>query len=306
MLSCLCSVACAPQNGPQPKSAPAGENPAFATKYPTRLTAATGRYDVELESSAKLREGLAKYPDEIQGPDWEYVQHVYELADADGKSAHFAAVQEENALVAKFFVDEKQAIVRQVGGSVTAETKKNSCEGEYYGAVSWSLEKSVQDRLDERVEAASSARRYLEQRGTSLKKADRDKLAKHAQSIALASYLAHVALPERHAELQRLVAEQSDVAKTLRKKQSELQAIPEDAGTADEQKARKAELGAVQKAMAELEAPHKAAKERLEKSEEAVNKAQGDYEAAFAALIDKVDERAHGPKAAVIELDEQE
>ena len=61
-------------------------------------------------------------------------------------------MQRDSALIAKFFVDEKQPLVRQVGGSVDHEAKQNECKGDYYGAVSWGLEKAVQDRLKERAD----------------------------------------------------------------------------------------------------------------------------------------------------------
>ncbi len=158
-------------------------------------------------------EQIPKYPAEPQGPRLDRGADRLRKADRDGKSGHYAEVQRDGALVAKFFVDEKQQLVRQVGGSVDHEAKQNACKGEYYGAVSWGMEKAVQDRLKERSDKASSAMKYIEQNADSFKKSDRTVIEKQARDLALAAYLAYVALPERHADLERLLAEHDGVKK---------------------------------------------------------------------------------------------
>jgi hypothetical protein len=234
---------CNQESGPEPRSAPAADHAAYAATYPQRLTTATSRQELESKGSTALVEQMAKYPAELSDPDWNIALGTYERADADGKSGHFAEVQRDSALVAKFFVDEKQQLVRQVGGSVDHEAKANACKGEYYGAVSWGLEKAVQDRLKERADKASSALKYLEQNGDGLKKkADRTALEKQARDLSLAAYLAHVALPERHEELQRLVDEHDGVKKTLARRREEIEKTPAEAGDAAAKKSRQEEL----------------------------------------------------------------
>jgi hypothetical protein len=117
-----------------------------------------------------------------------------------------------------------------------------------------------------------------------LKKADRTALEKQARDLALAAYLAHVALPERHAELERLVAEHDKVKKTLARRREELEKAPADAGDAEAKKSRQAELDAIKASEAELPAAHEAAKKRLAESEQEVAKAQKAYDDAYEAL----------------------
>jgi len=280
----LAFLGCSNQSGPAPRSAPASENSAYATEYPARLTTAVSRQELEAKGGQTLVEQIPKYPSELGSPDWTVAQGTYERAAEDGKSGHYAEVQRDGALVAKFFVDEKQQLVRQVGGSVDHEAKQNACKGDYYGAVSWGLEKAVQDRLKERADKASSAIKYLEQHGDGLKKADRTVLEKQARDLALAAYLANVALPERHEELQRLVAEHDGVKKTLARRREELEKVPADAGDAEAKKARQAELDAVKAAEADLAQAHEAAQKRLTQSEQEVERAQKAYDDAYDAL----------------------
>lgn len=275
---------CNQEAGPAPKTAPASEHAAYATEYPEQLKTATARHEFEAKGGVTLVEQIPKYPSELKDPDWTVALSVYEKADQDGKSGHYAEVQRESAVVAKFFVDEKQQLVRQVGGSVDHEAKQNSCKGEYYGAVSWGLEKAVQDRIKERADEASSAIKYIEQNAESFKKNDRTVIEKQARDLALAAYLAYVALPERHAELERLVAEHDGVKKTLARRREELAAIPAESGDAAAKKSRKEEQEAIVAAEAALTQAHESAQKRLSESEQEVNEAQKAYDDAYEAL----------------------
>jgi hypothetical protein len=281
----LAFFGCNQESGPKARSAPAADHAAYAVEYPQRLTTATARQEFEAKGGQTLVEQIPKYPEELGDPDWNIALGTYQRADEDGKSGHFAEVQRDSALVAKFFVDEKQQLVRQVGGSVDHEAKQNACKGDYYGAVSWGLEKAVQDRLKERADEASSALKYLEQNGDALKKkADRTALEKQARDLALAAYLAHVALPERHEELQSLVAEHDAVKKTLARRREEIEKTPADSGDAAAKKSRQAELDAIVASEQALASAHDAAKKRLEESEQQVEKAQKAYDEAYDAL----------------------
>jgi len=286
---------CSQEGGPAVKTAPAADHAAYAADYPARLGAVTSRHEFEAKGGATLVEQIAKYPSELSDPDWNVALTTYQKADQDGRSGHYAEVQRDSALVAKFFVDEKQPLVRQVGGAVDHEAKQNACKGEYYGPVSWGLEKAVQDRLKERSDDASTALKYLEQHGDSFKKkADQKALEKQARDLALAAYLAHVAMPERHAELERLVAEHDGVKKTLARRREELEAIPADAGDAEAKQARKEELEEIKAAEAALAPAHEAAQKRLKDSEAEVEKAQKAYDDAFETLDFDVRIKAKG------------
>jgi hypothetical protein len=280
----LAFLGCSNQGGPAPRGAPSADHPAYATEYPARLTTAVARQDLDAKGGQALFEQIKKYPSELGSPDWAVAEGTYERAAEDGKSGHYAEVQRDSALVAKFFVDEKQQLVRQVGGSVDHEAKQNACKGDYYGAVSWGLEKAVQDRLKERADDASSALKYLEQHGDGLKKADRTVLEKQARDLALAAYLANVALPERHEELQALVAEHDGVKKTLARRREELEKTPADAGDAEAKKSRQAELDAIKAAEAALAPAYDAAQKRLAQSEQEVERTQKAYDDAYDAL----------------------
>src|SRR5688572_31599536 len=99
---------CQSEAGPQPKTAPAADHAAYATDYPTRLTTATSRHELDAKGGGVLVEQIPKYPGELADPDWSVALASYEKADQDGKSGHYAEVQRDSALIAKFFVDEKQ------------------------------------------------------------------------------------------------------------------------------------------------------------------------------------------------------
>src|SRR5689334_2490712 len=86
-------LGCNQEAGPAPKTAPAADNAAYATDYPGELTTATARHEAEAKGSATLVEQIPKYPAELKDPDWTVAQTVYEKADRDGKSGHYAEVQ---------------------------------------------------------------------------------------------------------------------------------------------------------------------------------------------------------------------
>jgi len=290
---------CATKEGPTPIQSPAGEHPAFAEEYPEQLQTALDDYAKTIARAEALATGFPDYPKAYKEPAWPFLLEVYEAAEEDGESGYYADFLREESQGDSYFDDVKPELVKRAGGAVDYETKKNKCEGEYYGAVSRGLDKGRETHAEERLEGASSAQRLITQKGSELSKADQETLKKQAAEIAVAVYLVRTSLPERHARLAELEAERGKVERTLKRRKKELdqEPLPEKA-SADAKKSYADEKKLIEEAGSKLEGPHTAATQRLETSEKTIQETRSHIDEALSKL-----KKAGKDKAALKELD---
>lgn len=281
------------KEGLTPISEPASEHPAYAAEYPKRLATATKMAEVEASWAKDFGKEFKRFPEELKEPDWKGVEHVYELALQDGKSAHYAHARRANHDVAAFFVDEKKELVRKISGGVQYQAEQERCDSKFYGAIDRGLEKGVEERFEDREEAASHAARFITQHEKRMGPENAKVLREQSKKIAAAAHLVYVALAERHRELESLVSEKSEVKKTFERRISEIEAGSE--GEAPEEKAaREEELAALRSARDDWEKAVSSAERHLEGNEERVEQARSSFESAVDALLRDVRGRAAG------------
>lgn len=291
LLISLAVMACASE-GLTPAASPAAEHPAYAAEYPSRVESVGSQYDTESKWAAELIGKFSSYPGELDDPNWKHVERTYELADSDGRSAHYADVQKNNTAVAAFFVEEQEELVKRAGGAVQYEAEQDGCKGQYYGAVSRGLERAVEERLEKRAEDSSQARRYIQDHEAALGKETVEILERQATEISLAANLVFVGLAEHHQELQSLVEEASTVEATIERRLEELKTPAEADASEDAVAKRKHELEALSRAQGELKAARASAEKKLEKSEEQIEQARARYQKEFDALMKTVSKKA--------------
>jgi len=280
-------AACSPKEF-GPVSTPSAEHPVYARAYPERVTSSIQGLDADRAAAKEATVKIQSFPKELKEPDLNEVARIYELAQADGKSAHYAKVRQENADIEVFFTDEKKELTKKISGAVQYQAKQDNCNSQLHGAVDYGYEQGLSERLKKREEAYSQAQLYIVQNKEKLGAANAKVLSEQAQVIAATAHLVYVVLAEDHEELSRLVEEDGAVKKTLSRRLDELEASRRP----DESKEEKAELDKEHEEIftvrAELEAPVKAGKERLKTSEQEVTDARTAFEQAMKSLLEDV------------------
>jgi len=274
-----------------PTETPAAEHPVYAREFPARLTAFTELYNLEHNATKEFLEKLKTFPAPVQGTSWVLVKKTYELAEADGKSAHYAHMRGENAALAAFVAEEKKEVVKKISGSVQYQAKQDHCQSQFHGAIDSSFDKGIAERFDARRENSSQSQLFISENEEKLGKDNIKALRQQADAIATASYLVHVLLAEHHVQLSGHVKEAKTVGNTLSDRLDELEAARHSGETDSEKAARNLEQEQLFTARAELEHALAGAKERLATSEQDVQSARDAFKAAMEQLLKDVDSR---------------
>lgn len=274
-----------------PTQTPAAEHPVYARGYPANLTAFTELYSLEHNATKDFLEKLKTYPAPVKGTSWVLVKRVYELAEADGKSAHYAHVRKENSDLAAFVAEEKKEVVKKISGSVQYQAKQEHCQSQFHGAVDSSFDKGIAERFDARREDSSQSQLFIAENEEKLGKDNIKALREHADAIATTSYLVNVLLAEHHVQLKHHVAEAKSVGKTLSDRLDELEAARHSSETDSEKAARNLEQEQLFTARAELEHALAGAKKRIETSEQDVQNARDAFKTVMDKLLKDVDSR---------------
>jgi hypothetical protein len=284
------ALACTQQE-PALYASSAGEA-SYAERYPAMLAALrNGHFEAEKQAYTLSGE-FSKYPDELKDPSWAAVEDVVEKADEAGKGADYAAGMGEGQAVRTFYTEERDTLRQKVGGSAEHAAKEKSCDVELYGPIGGALDRSVDQQLEERLHERSAAHRAIEDHQDALGKPNLDKLEKQADSIALASYLVHVRLPQTKREVDARLADASQVKSTLERTQEESKAVLDDPNASKGAKdlAQK-RADAARTAQASLDSEVEQAKKLGEELEQRAKAAQDQYQKAKDGLIQAIQER---------------
>jgi hypothetical protein len=277
----LC-VACQ-RNNEGPKVASSAEQVGYAERYPEEL----GRVEASLLQSHGARQRFAEfrqYPSELNEPDWNLVREIYEAADAEGRAQAYAQRAQQEHHVKSFFEDEKKPLVGRVSAGVQHAAKEKGVEDfQAYGAVAFSLERGVDQQLQERRRADSTAHALIEEQAPAVGKKNVPALEKHADTLAWCSYAVHVRAMLDERELQRLLDDASAVKSTLEERKAALAASPKPNPKAVQR---------VDEALAALDERVEKARAALENVRDRQQQLQSEYAQAFEALLDEVERRA--------------
>jgi hypothetical protein len=265
----------------------------YAERYPAMLAAQrNGHFEAEKQVYALSGE-FSKYPNELKEPSWVHVQIVVQKADEAGKGADYAAGMGETQAVRTFYTEERDTLRQKVGGSAEHAAKEKSCDVELYGPIGGALDRSMDQGLEERLHERSAAHRAIEDYEDAIGKPNVEKLEKQADTIALASYLVHVRLPQTKREIDARLADASGVKSTLERTQEESKAVLDDARASKNAKDRAQKRAeAARTAQASLDSEVEQAKKLGDELEQRAKAMQDQYEKAYGALIDELEKRA--------------
>jgi hypothetical protein len=289
----LTSLACSKE--PPPLTSPSGEHPGYAEQYPARLNTLRTRFAAdEAKAKAALPE-LLPAAEKLGTADPATLQQLYELADAEGKSSAYASQALEAETVSRFWDEEKQPLHQKIAGAVVYSGKQKdcACADELGGVAAGASDRAVEKQLQERQERLGEVHRFVEEHEEALGKPNVDAAEKQANGIALLSHIVHVRLELYRRELEGSLSESSEVASTLERVQRESDETLADAKASKPKKAlaekRKASAAA---ARAALDAEVEQSKRALEDMQQREKQLVADYDKAFEALIDALEQKA--------------
>lgn len=300
LLSCvsfavLTSLGCSKQ--PPPLTAPSGEQPGYAEQYPSRLTALRTRF---AEDEARVRAALPQLGPAAQklgNADPATVKELFELASETGKSSAYAGQALESETVSRFWDEEKQPLHQKIAGGVSYAAKQKQCAKEcgddLAGVAAGAADRAVEKQLEERQQRVGELHRFVEDHEEQLGKPNVDMAEKQASAIAQLSHITYVRLEMYRRELEGALSDASDVSSTLERTQKDADAVLANPEASKGRKAlaekRKSSAAA---AKASLDAELQQAKTALTDMEQREKNLTADYEKAFEALTDALEQKA--------------
>jgi hypothetical protein len=282
-------------NTPPPLMASAAGQPTYAVAYPEGLGEVRAEFAEQETRITKLSGELAAFPSAIETKKWEHVTATYRLADDAGKSEDYGERYDENQQVAGFVGSQKEHLNQSLANSVGYVAKQNECEqpGEVAGTAVATWNKAVDKQLAEQLRSHDEAHSYIASHAEAIGTKAAEKLRDQADTISELSYLANVGLERSRRRLRAMVAQSSEIRSTLEKavqeaeEQSKNSAEPEGDRKAAETRAKLAKA-----ALDRLDGEVSQAKSMDEQLDAKFTKIRDDYEKAFSALLDAVDEKA--------------
>ncbi|HKO50657.1 MAG TPA: hypothetical protein VJV79_23215 [Polyangiaceae bacterium] len=276
-------AACTTQ--PAPTFASAANESGYAERYPAALLEARTEFADDERRAREIIADFPKYPEALTTPDGERVSAVVSRADAAGKSGAYAQQMQEQQHVSRFFSEEKEGLNQKVGGAAQYAAKQKECTVDVASPAIGALDRGVDKAQEDRLRDHDEAHRYIEDHQDALGKANIEKLQKQADDITLASYLVHVRVKQLKLELSQLIAESSDVKKTLARSDQEAQAVLADPAASKPAKATaQKRVDAVNKANTGLDIEIEQAKRAVQEMDARSEKLDKDYTAALDAL----------------------
>jgi hypothetical protein len=287
----LTTIGCA-QKEP-PLTAPSGEQPGYAERYPTHLNTLRTRFAAEEAKVQAALPQLAPAADKLTTADPATLAELFKTADAEGKSGAYANSSLEADTVARFMEEEKQPLHQKVAGGVSYAAKQKNCSEDLGGAAAGSMDRAVEKQLEERLQKNGEVHRFVEDHEELLGKPNLDAAEKQANAIAELSHLTHVRLELYRRELEASINEASSVRSTLDDTQKRSDEVLADTKASKTKRslAEKRKASAFS-ARAALDAEVEQAKRALEEMEQREKNLVAQYQKAFDALIDGLEARA--------------
>ncbi len=291
--SLLTSLACSKQ--PPALTAPSGEQPSYAEQYPERLTALRTRFAADEAKAQAALPQLEPAAAKLGNADPETVKELLQLADATGKSSAYADQALEAETVKRFWDEEKQPLHQKIGGAVgyAGKQKDCACGDELGGVAAGAADRAVEKQLEERQQRVGELHRFVEDHEEQLGKANLEAAEKQANGVAQLSHIVHVRLELYRRELEGSLNDAGTVSSTLDRTVREADEVLADPNASKNKKAlaekRKASAST---AKARLDIDVQQAKQALNEMEQREKQLVADYDKAFDALIDGLEQRA--------------
>jgi hypothetical protein len=294
-LGFFATLACS--KAPPPLTAPSGEHPGYAEQYPTKLAGLRSRFDAD---EAKVKAALPQLEPAAQklgNANPETVKQLFELANETGKSSAFADQALEAESVSRFWDEEKTPLHQKIAGAVSYAGKQKECSKEcgddLGGVAAGASDRAVEKQLEERQQRVGELHRFVEDHEDELGKPNTDAAEKQALAIAQLSHITYVRLELYRRELEGTLSEASAVGSTLERSEKEANAVLAEPKASKSKKAlAEKRKQAATSARQALDAEVQQAKEQLKNLEQREKQLVADYEKAFDALIDSLEQKA--------------
>jgi hypothetical protein len=261
----------------------------YAVSFPEELEATSQRLAATQSVAQAATRDFATFPDKLKTKDAAYVESLYKLANAEGRSESYAQGFADALVVDAFFTREKQTLSGRVSAAnEQAVEKAGGSKVELYGATSYSLERGVAQSLEDELKDRSDAQKNIEQNKRKLGAQDAATLSTQVQQISMASHAVFIGLPVQKNRTERLLSQVSDVDSTLQARSEELQKVDTKGLSYEEKKWLNDELASVNKARTQLGQTKQSAEQTLKQIEDQSATLQKDYDKAFDALLEAV------------------
>lgn len=278
--------------GKPPSTPSSGGQTSYAIRYGDELVSATKAASDSRTRAKQLSGGFVAHVEQLKKPDWAKVETIIDDSDAAGKSADFADSEGEATAVKHFWESEKNELAGRVNGTLQAKLKESGCGGDIGGSVGYAMQDALQKQTQKKLRASNEAFVVIERYKTSLGPQNVSALEKLADDVAEASYAVHVALVLQKNRLDRLVADRSEVKKTLDRFIQEETAFQGEPGrTEPEKKASADRVTNANRNKAEIDGSAQQAEGMAKELEKSIDAATKEYEDALKATKAKVAER---------------
>jgi hypothetical protein len=278
------AAGCARQQGP--KVASSATQSSYAIAYPEELDTASTRMTAMQGVAQTTTHDFAAFPSKVKTTDAEYLERLYTLANAEGRSESYTEGFSNAQTVDSFFTREKGPLAGRIAAANEQTVEKSGCtKPDLYGATSYSLERGVTQSLEDDLKERSDAQKSITQNKRKLGERDAATLSTQVQQISMASHAVFVALPLQRSRTERLLSQASDVESTLEARSKELQQLDTKGMNYEEKKWLSDETKAVNEARAKLAQSKATAKKALDDAQARDEALQKDYDKAFDALI---------------------
>ncbi len=260
-----------------------------AQRYPAMLDRQNQRIR---DRESKAKEKIAKLPtaaDKLTETDWAIVEKIVEASEDAGKDGGYGATMRELEGARTFYDEEREAIVKKVGGAAQYAVKQKGCEADVWGAVNQGFKDAVDERMRDRLRASNDAFILIDRHEAALGKKNRPALEELADDIAETSYTVHVEMPEAQERLEAVLSGASDARSALDsfiKDEQEYAADPKR--KPDEKAASDARVKKAQEHLKSLEGAEIAANENLKDLEQRTLDLDKAYDDAISKLKDAI------------------
>jgi hypothetical protein len=286
----MAALACSTPK-PEPEIASSATEPGYAQDYPEAMAQISKDFGRDDDDAKTLSGKFSTYPNELKAPDWAVTGDIYTAADQAGKSRAYVERTRETQGAAAFYAQEKEDIVKKVGGAATYASKQKGCEADLTGTVSHSLDEIMGKKIEERMREKNEAHQILDRNRTILGKDNVAALQKQADDISRASYLVNIAMVEEKVRLEAMIEEAEQIKKTLDDYIAKERAFQGKAKDEDK-KDSDARIERARKAQGQVDASIGQGNELVKQMNERIQEAQKRHNESVGALKSDVQGRA--------------
>jgi hypothetical protein len=296
----LGGAACNEKNGKGPKVAESTDQPAYAIRYPENLQRTSGNAAGHEEKTRTAMSKWSAFPGQVKDPaDWKVIGQIIDAADEDGKSSSYDQEAEQQAQVQSFIDQEREPIVKKIGGSAQYAAKQGGCNVDVYGAVSGGMKDAFEDRYKERIRERGDAYILIERNKEKIGKPNVAAVEETAATVSEASWRVNIAMERERDRLQEQVGQASGVRSTLQEFIEDEKKLQAEAGrTPDEVKASQERVQVAEKSLAALDGAEQQAKDAVAQYEQKQKALKQEHEDALKALKQAIADKAGSQPAA--------